>query len=60
MTRTLILFGLGSALLFPFDSTITLLLGVLLLAASVISGVFAVASPAFLDGDEPAEPAEPG
>ena len=52
----MILFGLGSALLFPFDSTITLLLGVLLLAASVISGVFAVASPAFLEGDEPAEP----
>ncbi len=56
MTRTLILFGLGSALLFPFDATITIILGVLLLLASIVSGVFAVANPSFLEGDEELPP----
>ena len=56
MTRTLILFGLGTALLLPFESPVTLTLGILLLVASVVSGVFTVASPSFLEGDEPADP----
>jgi hypothetical protein len=53
MTRTLILFGLGAAILFPFDTPVTLTVGVVLLFASIVSGVFAVASPSFLSGDEP-------
>jgi hypothetical protein len=53
MKRTLILFVLGAALLLPFDSTIPLTAGILLLVASIVSGVFAVATPAFLSGDEP-------
>ena len=38
-------FVLGAGLLFPFDRTITLLLGMLLLVAFVVCGVFALASP---------------
>jgi hypothetical protein len=38
-------FMLGAGLLFPFESTVTILLGVLLLAAFVVCGVFALASP---------------
>jgi hypothetical protein len=53
MTRTLILFGLGSVILFFFDATITITVGVLLLLAAIVSGVFAVANPSFLSGDEP-------
>ena len=56
MTRTLILFGLGSALLFPFDATITITVGIVLLLASIVSGVFAVANPSFLEGDEQPPP----
>ena len=56
MTRTLILFGLGSALLFPFDTTITITVGIVLLLASIVSGVFAVANPSFLEGDEQPPP----
>jgi hypothetical protein len=50
--RTLILFGLGTALLLPFETTVTLSAGILLLLAAIVSGVFAVASPAFLAEDE--------
>ena len=42
---------LGVALLIPFESPVTLTLGVLLLIAFVVVGTFAVASPGFLDGD---------
>jgi hypothetical protein len=42
---------LGVALLFPFDSPVTLLLGVLLLLAFVALGVLVIASPEFLAGD---------
>lgn len=42
---------LGVALLIPFESPVTLTLGVLLLIAFVVVGVFAVAEPGFLDGD---------
>jgi hypothetical protein len=38
-------FVLGAGLLFPFESTVTILLGVLLLVAFVVCGVFALASP---------------
>ena len=38
-------FVLGAGLLFPFDSTITILAGVLLLIAFVVCGVFLLASP---------------
>ena len=38
-------FVLGAGLLFPFDHTLTILTGVLLLAAFVVCGVFVLASP---------------
>jgi hypothetical protein len=38
-------FVLGVGLLFPFEETVTLTLGVLLLFAFVVCGVFALASP---------------
>jgi hypothetical protein len=38
-------FVLGAGLLFPFKSTVTILLGVLLLVAFVVCGVFVLASP---------------
>ena len=42
---------LGVALLIPFESPVTLTLGVLLLLAFIVVGAFAVAEPGFLDGD---------
>lgn len=44
-------FVLGAGLLFPFDSTVTILLGVLMLAAFVVFGVFVLASPEALARD---------
>lgn len=38
-------FILGAGLLFPFESTITIIAGVLLLVAFVVCGVFLLASP---------------
>jgi hypothetical protein len=38
-------FLLGSALLFPFSYTATIIAGVVLLLAAVVCGVFALASP---------------
>ena len=38
-------FVLGAALLFPFEETLTILFGVLLLIASIVLGVFVLASP---------------
>ena len=38
-------FVLGTALLFPFEETLTLVFGVLLLLTSIVLGVFALASP---------------
>ena len=38
-------FVLGAGLLFPFDHTITIIAGVLLLLAFVVCGVFALATP---------------
>ena len=45
-------FVLGAGLLFPFDKTVTILAGVLLLVAFVVCGVFVLASPEAL-GREP-------
>jgi hypothetical protein len=42
---TVACFVLGAGLLFPFDHTITIIAGVLLLLAFVVCGVFALASP---------------
>ena len=50
---TVTCFVLGAGLLFPFDSTFTIVPGVLLLIAFVVLGVFALASPERLSGDEP-------
>ncbi|MBN1530874.1 MAG: hypothetical protein JW895_17565 [Thermoleophilaceae bacterium] len=44
-------FVLGAGLLFPFDHTLTILAGVLLLAAFVVCGVFALATPERLARD---------
>lgn len=53
-TAAVACFVLGAGLLFPFDATLTILLGVLLLIASIVFGVFALASPERLAG-EPAQ-----
>jgi hypothetical protein len=58
MRRTLILFTLGAATMFPFDYTITLALGVAFFVAAVISGVFAIATPEAL-GAEPLDEEKP-
>jgi hypothetical protein len=42
---TVACFVLGAGLLFPFEETLTILAGVLLLAAFVVCGVFVLASP---------------
>jgi hypothetical protein len=42
-------FVLGAGLLFPFDRTITITAGVLLLVAFVVCGVFLLASPERLE-----------
>jgi hypothetical protein len=52
-------FVLGAGLLFPFESTFTILVGVLLLAASVVCGVFVLASPEALAA-EPDDDRGPG
>jgi hypothetical protein len=52
MTRTLALFAVGAAVLFFFETTVTLAAGIIILVASIVSGVFATATPAFLAGDE--------
>ena len=44
-------FVFGAALLFPFEETLTILFGVLLLMASIVLGVFVLASPDRLAGE---------
>jgi hypothetical protein len=44
-TVTVACFVLGAGLLFPFESTFTILAGVLLLVAFVVCGVFVLLSP---------------
>jgi hypothetical protein len=46
-------FVLGAGLLFPFEHTLTILFGVLFLVASIVLGVFALASPERLEGSDP-------
>jgi hypothetical protein len=48
---TIACFALGAALLFPFDHTLTILAGVLLLVGGVVCGVFVLASPEALARD---------
>ena len=50
-TAAVVCFVLGAGLLFPFDHTLTLLFGVLLLVAAIVLGVFALASPERLAAD---------
>jgi hypothetical protein len=50
--RTLVLFGVGAAVLFAFDYTVTLTAGILILLASIVSGVFATATPTFLAAED--------
>jgi hypothetical protein len=45
-------FALGAGLLFPFEHAVTLAAGVLLLFAFVVCGVFLLASPERLAGDD--------
>ena len=52
MKRALALYAVGAALLVPFEYTVTLVAGVLLLLAWVVVGVFALASPDRLTGDD--------
>ena len=51
-------FVLGAGLLFPFEHTLTILFGVLFLLAFVVCGVFVLASPDRLAGEEPPRPAD--
>lgn len=52
-------FVLGTGLLLAFEKAVTLAVGVVLLLAFVVLGVFAIASPEYLalspDGSEPGE-----
>jgi hypothetical protein len=50
VTRTLILFGAGTALLLPFEYTLTIVAGVALLLAAIVSGLFALLTPERLEG----------
>ena len=50
-TAAIACFVLGAGLLFPFESTMTILLGVLFLVAFVVTGVFVLASPEALARD---------
>lgn len=52
MRVALALFVLGAALLVPFEYPLTLVAGVLLLLAWIVVGVFAVATPERLAGDD--------
>jgi hypothetical protein len=45
-------FALGVGLMVPFEATITRVLGVAFLAAFIVGGVFLIAEPNFLSGDE--------
>ncbi len=49
--KLLALFVIGVGLLFPFEYTITLILGVGFLLAFAVYGMFVIAEPGFLSGD---------
>lgn len=55
LAATLGSFALGVPLMIIFEATITRILGVLLLFAFIVCGVFLVANPAFLAGEESTE-----
>jgi hypothetical protein len=42
----------GVALMIPFDATVTRVLGIALMFAFIVVGVFAIANPEFLERDE--------
>lgn len=46
------LFLVGAIVMFAFDHTLTLLLGMALQLAAVVLGIFVVATPEFLEGDK--------
>lgn len=48
------LFLVGAIVMFAFDSTITLFVGMFLQLGSIGVGVFAIATPEFLESDESA------
>jgi hypothetical protein len=48
---TIACFVLGAGLLFPFEHTVTIALGVVFLLAFVVCGVFVLASPERLGDD---------
>jgi hypothetical protein len=48
---TVACFVLGAGLLFPFESTFTILVGVLLLVAFVVCGLFVLLAPEALGRD---------
>lgn len=52
MKAALALFVAGTVVLVPFDAPVTLVAGVFLLLAWIVVGVFAVASPERLAGDD--------
>lgn len=43
----------GAVLLVALDTTVSLLLGVVLLLAAIVIGVFVIAEPGFLASDDP-------
>jgi hypothetical protein len=49
---TVVCFVLGAGLLFPFEHTVTIAAGILLLLAFVVCGVFLLASPERLGDGE--------
>jgi hypothetical protein len=51
-TAAVACFVLGAGLLFPFDHTLTIAAGVMFLLAFVVCGVFVLASPERLGGDD--------
>jgi hypothetical protein len=56
-TAALAAFVVGAGLLVAFEKALTLALGIALLFAFIVLGVFAIASPEYL-GREPDEPAD--
>ena len=50
LQATLVCLVIGGGLLFLFDVPVTLTLGVVLLVAFVVLGLFTIATPAYLEG----------
>jgi hypothetical protein len=55
VTSALACFAIGAGLLLAFDKAVTLALGIALLLAFIVLGVFAIASPEYL-AREPDDP----